>query len=256
MRLVTLHGRRYLVNDHKAAHLNPDKCPSEQTGSCPLGRKQAVFAMGASAAGKSTYISEHYGQKHWKIIDPDFYLTQHPDYDPENPGAAHYATAHMAEEEFQKALEGQDDFVLDTTGSRDKLLRRMMEARSRGFCTSLVFICAPLEASLQRNRARSRHVNEDVIREKNRQASETYHIAKKYADTVTAFDNREHREHLLGKNPYALNPVHRYARNAEEARAMQERLEEEGWKILSVLPTEDGTFEINYTTQPKTKKVE
>ncbi len=237
---------------HYPVFKNPDVCEASEGGVCETKGKIAIFMMGISGAGKTTWVKEHFDQSEWVIVDPDAFLSLYPGYDPNDPYPAHEATVHLAEEAYQNALSHGHKIVLDTSGTKaEKLIRRIKEAKQRGYCTHMVYVCVSVACALQRNRLRPRHVREDIILEKAKEVDVTFGEAAKHADAVTVFDNNKHCEELVGLgNPWMprTNPIHRYAKTEEDAQRVKGELEKQGFQVLSIQKVKEGEWEVNFTT--------
>ena len=145
--------------------------------------------MGLPASGKSTIAKRLY-EKKYKIIDCDEIKKEHKDYDPKNPQTVHSWSSQELEKRFQEALLKDESIVIDGTGSNsDKLVRRINEAKEKGFRTRVVYITCNLATSLKRNSARERVVPESIIMEKYKDIRYSFEIVSPNADEVKVINN-------------------------------------------------------------------
>lgn len=152
-------------------------------------RNEMIFFMGLPASGKSKFAKQ-YAATH-VIIDPDAIKMTHPEYDPKDPNAIHEWSSMQEELQFSSALNsGVGQYVIDGTGTNaEKMVRRMTEAKARGFAVSLIYVTVSLQTSIARNAARVRVVPEYVIREKSMNIATSFQIVAPHADTVKVIDN-------------------------------------------------------------------
>lgn len=230
----------------------PMECRDGFSGECPPSSPVAVFVIGVSAAGKSSYAFMHFPSNEWNIIDPDIFLAGHPLYKPESPGAAHEATRHLTEEYFRKALTSKENFVLVTTSEKQYLIPRIEAAKNEGFCIDLIYVCTTLAEAMLRNRLRTRKVPQSLLYRKAMQAGDNFKAAKTYADMVTVVNNVQRREELLGKH-VGSNPIRRYAKDEAGANKTAQDLTNAGWKVLGIRKIGDE-YEVEYTVMSKEEK--
>jgi predicted ABC-type ATPase len=153
-------------------------------------QNEMIFTMGLPAAGKTTVFASRFADTH-EIIDSDRIMETHPDYDPENPAALHAWASELAEGAFLAALSaGAGRYLIDSTGTNaERMARKMVQAKARGFHVRLVYVRCRLETSLRRNAARTRKVPEYVIRAKSLDIATSFELVAPYADSVTLVDN-------------------------------------------------------------------
>lgn len=152
--------------------------------------KKVIFMMGAPAAGKSTVSASIREFDGYKILDCDEIKKEHPDYDPKNPSLVHEWSSSELERKFQDQLNKDESFVVDGTGANsDKLIRRITEARQKGFVTELVYVVCSLKASLERNRQRERVVADDVVIEKYKDISFSFETVAPHVDKIKVINN-------------------------------------------------------------------
>ncbi|NOU69309.1 hypothetical protein GC096_35420 [Paenibacillus sp. LMG 31461] len=90
--------------------------------------EMTVFA-GCNGAGKSTLI-DHYGDTFDNLINPDLYARV---INPENPRKADLAAGKLALKAIRDCLENRKSLAVETTLSSDFYLKRMQEAREKGY---------------------------------------------------------------------------------------------------------------------------
>lgn len=150
--------------------------------------KTATFTIGLPAAGKSTITAQMYPDT--LILDCDKIKASHPDYDPKNPAPLHDWSKAVLAGQFETALAGDVDFILDSTGTDpQKLAGDMLAARLAGFQIAIVYVTVPLSVSLERNARRERNVPEHIIREKAATVAASFETVRATADSVTVIDN-------------------------------------------------------------------
>ena len=150
--------------------------------------KTATFTMGVPAAGKTTIVESMY--KNITIIDPDKIKEGFVGYEAANPQGFHSESQKIAEMQFKMAILGEDDFVLDGTGTNaEKLIRRITEAKTQGFEINLIYVVVSLKVSLERNRNRQRVVPEQVVMEKYQDIRYAFDAVAPHADTVLVINN-------------------------------------------------------------------
>jgi len=145
--------------------------------------KTARFTMGLPGAGKSYTAARLHPSI--RKIDPDAFKALHRDYDPKDPSALHSWSKGLAEAAFADALLGDEDFLLDGTGtSTDAVLDCFDRARVAGFRVELLMVAASVETALARNAARARSVAEELIREKAEVIWASFDLLKAEADAA------------------------------------------------------------------------
>ncbi|SCW86052.1 Predicted ABC-type ATPase [Paenibacillus tianmuensis] len=97
--------------------------------------EMTVFA-GCNGAGKSTLI-EHYGEEFKTIINPDLFARV---LNPENPRKADLSAGKQALKEIRDCLDSGRSFAVETTLASEFYLKRMEEARSRGYRVYLYYV--------------------------------------------------------------------------------------------------------------------
>lgn len=156
-------------------------------------RWQAVFFMGLGGSGKSTVRVQRYMRNmDFAVIDPDEIKKRHPDYDPENPGRVHEWSRDVADSEFRRTVtDGTGKPVLvDGTGVHvDRILRKMELAKDNGYQVHLVYVYAPLEVALWRNRNRTRYIPEEVILSQHANMDRAFATLRAAADRFRVIPN-------------------------------------------------------------------
>ena len=150
--------------------------------------KTATFTMGVPAAGKTTIVESMY--KDTTIIDPDKIKEGFVGYNPLESSVFHAESQKIAEKQFKLAILGEEDFVLDGTGTNaEKLIRRITEAKSCGFKINLIYVVVPLKISLERNRNRQRVVPVQIVVEKYQDIRYAFDAVAPHADSVLVINN-------------------------------------------------------------------
>lgn len=158
-------------------------------------RKIAIFMMGLPAAGKSSYVREHF--PNWSVVDADKIKKTHPDYDSKNSDAVHDWSLRKYDVVFAQTLLDDNDFVCDGTGTRfEPLIQKIRKAKMRGYTTKLIYVVVPLKLSLSRNAARERQVPEWAIIEKAEAIEIAFELVAREVDEVAIFDNSKESESM------------------------------------------------------------
>lgn len=116
--------------------------------------KTVIFTMGLPAAGKSTIVQKRFSQL--RIIDPDAIKRDLPDWRPYGlPDQVcddlHRHSKVISNARFHEYLTGDDDFVVDGTGTNfAPLVRKIRMAQEAGFKTRLMYVTCSLNESLMR----------------------------------------------------------------------------------------------------------
>ncbi|MBB6673582.1 zeta toxin family protein [Cohnella nanjingensis] len=97
--------------------------------------EMTVFA-GCNGAGKSTLI-DHYGETFDNLINPDLYARQ---INPEDPRKADLTAGKLALKAIRECLKDGGSLAVETTLSSDFYLKRMEEARAKGYRIVFCFI--------------------------------------------------------------------------------------------------------------------
>jgi len=174
-------------------------------------RWQAVFFMGPAASGKG-YVKARRYLRHldFKSVDPDDIKESHPDYDPEKPFELHAWSKNLSDAKYNNIVtDGSGSpVIVDGTGTNWKETRKkMILAKRNGYKTYIVYVYAPFEVSIWRNRKRDRFVPERVILHQSRQIADSYKQLARIADKTKTILNYSSSELKKAKADIELYPV-------------------------------------------------
>ena len=171
---------------------------------------QAVFLVGASGAGKSTFSGRTY-LKHtnFKVVDPDEVKQRNPLYDPERPYQLHEWSKEVSDGEFDNIVTSGngDPVVVDGTGRDTRGVGRKMDLAQRmGYRIFLVYVWVPLEVSLFRNRNRERFVPEKKVMEAYYEIENSFYRLRGMADKSKVVVNYSSGDLTEAKDDMATYP--------------------------------------------------
>ncbi len=135
-------------------------------------RPTAIFTSGAPGSGKTYSIDRLFGLDKVELLDLDVAMKDHPDFDFAEPKTlyerrdAYLWADSKIEEMFQERLGGgRGRICMDGTGTNvERQIRRMKEARERGFWVVVVYVKVDESVCFERNERRKRKVPRDVIK--------------------------------------------------------------------------------------------
>lgn len=151
---------------------------------------KCVFIIGPAGSGKSTICNQLY-LKHLEfvIVDPDDMKVKNPEYDPEDPQPIHEWSKLLSEKKFIETVTNKcgTPMLVEATGkSWDNVARKIWLAQALGYTTYLVYVEAPLEVSIHRNRLRGcsgdRYVDENIVLEQNKNVQHSVEQLKTIVD--------------------------------------------------------------------------
>jgi predicted kinase len=148
---------------------------------------KVIFMIGAPAAGKSTTRKNLFPTL--PVIDPDEIKKDLPGYDPKKPWLVHSQSKKISRQMFEEYLLNGTSFCYDTTGGNvERMKKEIGEARDNGYKIVLLFVSAPLDECLKRNRQRERTVPDSVVIEIWNEVQESIKLLAPIADEVIKVD--------------------------------------------------------------------
>jgi len=190
-------------------------------------RWQAVFFIGTAGSGKSFVRDNRYlTHAGFRSIDPDKIKKRHPDYDPEKPFEVHQWSQEVAMSQFKQIINAGngDSVIVDGTGRNlDKMRDLIGMAGNAGYRTFLVYVWAPLEVSLFRNRNRTRFVPEDMIMLQSASIERNFGILRGMVDKYKVIENFSHSELRLAQRDMAVYPPPQKERPPRQGEEILER---------------------------------
>lgn len=150
--------------------------------------KPVVYMMvGGPGAGKS--YTRNLFAPDIPVADCDQWKKEHPDYDPENPGAVHEWSKERLMRQIYRGLGSGETFIYDGTGTNvEKYMRLISDAHLAGFHVRMVYVRTTLRTALQRNRNRERFVPEQIVKEKHATVEESFQVLSGFADSFVVVD--------------------------------------------------------------------
>jgi predicted kinase len=179
---------------------------------------KAVFLMGPTGAGKSTFAASKWlkfapkkkSERSWKfqppesapskkerrgppsyfhVVNPDDFKEEIPGFDRKAPQKVHELSVDMADAYFDGILETGEPLVIDGTGAGYKRIAMNMSlAKEMGYHTTLVFLYVPLLVAMARNADRSRSVPVSVVVNTWFLSKKNFPNLKTIADKADSFD--------------------------------------------------------------------
>lgn len=154
----------------------------------PTPQPLAVFMMGGPASGKTTIRQQLFPTT--TTIDCDALKETHPAYNPKDPQALHVWSSQEAARAFYAALGTGEDVVFDGTGNTaEKYVAFIQAAHAAGYRADLIYVTCDLAEALRRNAARTRTVDEAIVRERHARVATSFEIVSRYADTSRVVRN-------------------------------------------------------------------
>lgn len=175
---------------------------------------RCVFFMGPAGSGKTAVRAKFY-LKHldFTVIDPDEIKVLNPDFDPEEPEGVHEWSKLMAEKKFIETVTsgcGASVLVEGSGKTWENTARKIWLAQALGYTTFLVYVHAPVEVSIYRNRVRGcagdRFVDETVVLEQSKNAPKSYAKLMKLVDKYSKIEKFTNRDLEKAKANFAAFP--------------------------------------------------
>ena len=203
-----------------------------------------TFLMGLPAAGKSTWIAEHYGtDRKAELINADVFKEVHRDFDPERAEVLHPWSMKYVYKLIDEALDHprpSRHVIIDGTGSRaQEIAEQMARARARGYHVELRVIAVPFEVAMQRLAGRTRKVPAEIMHAKAKEIGESFRMTAPLADNVLVIDNsaRALPSEIATPDWGAVARAYAQARKLARAEGVSARANPAGMRLYTTAPS-------------------